>query len=374
SERYEELSCSSSGTLYEHVLRAALLVYKRGRGEHGLLKFGGGDWNDGMNYVGIRGSGESVWLTEFCIIIYSRLSRLCAHLDDNENAEFFRENAALLYESVKESFHGSWYLRGYYDDSSPLGKKGNAECEIDSIAQSFALFAELALGKLPSENTRRAVISSYKRLYDEKYGIFRLLAPPFDDGEEYPGYIKGYLPGIRENGGQYTHAAVWAIIAMLVMGKCDEAISALKRINPALMSADASFMQRYKIEPYALAGDVYYGEGCKGRGGWSFYTGGAAWYRRAVIEFVFGFTLRPGGFLLRPFMNEEFDGAELTLDIHNTFYRIRFTFSDKTGLVIDDRVRESDTEKMRDHFFAFDGGKHNVDFCMKKRNTNNAKQ
>lgn len=366
-ERYEELRFEGDGSVWEHAVKAAKLALERGFGEHSLLKIGGGDWNDGMNAVGKGGKGESVWLTEFCAIIYARLARLCAQTEKKEDEAFFAENAKILYENAKSAFDGGWYLRGYYDNGAPLGKRGNSECEIDSLSQSFAVFMEIEFSGKIRENEKVALEAVFEKLYDKKTGIFKLLTPPFDAGEQSPGYIKRYLPGVRENGGQYTHAAVWACMALLLGGKVEDGIKALKTINPALMSLNSSYSERYAIEPYALSGDVYSHAECAGRGGWSFYTGAAAWYKKAVVECVFGYTERPNGFYIRPHMTEEFDASELHLNTHGSFYTVRYAFSDKSGIVFDGKIVEFDDEKMKDFFFPFDGRDHFVDYCMKKR-------
>ena len=363
-ERYETLAADGDGTVLEHALLAARLVWERGFGSHGLLKIGGGDWNDGMNLVGVRGEGESVWLTEFCAIIYARLARLCKRLMRAEEAEFFEEGAKRFYKSFSAAFNDGWYLRGYYDNGAPLGKRGNVECEIDSLSQSFALFAELELFGKVSERTRTALLCAVEKLYDRENGIMKLLSPPFDKGEEKPGYIKGYLPGIRENGGQYTHAAVWAAMALLLSGDPELGFAMLKSINPAVRSAETGFCERYKAEPYALAGDVYAHPDHVGRGGWSHYTGAAAWYRKAVLETVFGLRIQGEGFYLAPNMAKELDGAELAFNIRGTRYRVRYFFCGQSGAVLDGKILEKDIEKAKKCFFLFDGGEHTVDFCM----------
>ena len=366
-ERYEELCKGGEGTLWEHALRAAELAFKRGFGAHGLLLFGGGDWNDGMNLVGARGKGESVWLTEFCAIIYAKLARVCDSLGEHERANFFRDGAKTMYDGVCRAFWGEWYLRGYYDGGEPLGAAGSEECEIDSLSQSFAVFLELEMFGSVSERTKTAINSAYSHLFDRENGIMKLLSPPFDCGKAKPGYIKGYIPGIRENGGQYTHAAVWAGMALLLAGETEKGEEVLAAINPALRSEENGFLQKYKIEPYALAGDVYTGKECTGRGGWSHYTGAAAWYRKAVLECIFGVRLCENGFFIVPHMSEFFDGAELSLDIRGTRYRVRYSFCEQSGAVLDGRITAGDEREMEKYLFPIDGGEHSVDYCMKKR-------
>ena len=331
------------------------------------MKIGGGDWNDGMNNVGARGEGESVWLTEFAAIIFCRLARLLRRLGDGENAAFFEEGTKKLFAGFRNALQEGWYLRGYYDSGEPLGKKGSAECEVDSLSQSFAVFSEAEITGEVSAETKSALTAAMGKLYLPGQGIIKLLAPPFDAGAAKPGYIKGYLPGIRENGGQYTHAAVWAAMAMLVAGEREKGAEMLMRINPAVRSAENGFCKKYKIEPYALAGDVYSHEGCVLRGGWSHYTGAAAWYRKAVLETLFGFCMRGDGFFLTPRLPGSFDGAELSLNIRGTRYLVRFSFCAQSGAVLDGKILESDEEKMKKCFFPFDGGEHTLDYCMKKK-------
>lgn len=366
-ERYEELTFAGTGTVYEHAEKAIKLALERGFGEHGLLKMGGGDWNDGMNSVGSGGKGESVWLTEFCAVICYKFSKIAEKIKGEEEKRFFDESAKKLYSAVKNAFVDGWYLRGYYDNGKPLGKAGNDECEIDSLSQSFAVFMEYIMDGKVSETSKNALTEAFFRLYDKESGVMKLLSPPFDSGEERPGYIKGYLPGIRENGGQYTHAAVWMAMALLYSGKTDEGILVLKCINPALMSLKSEFSDRYMIEPYALAGDVYSHPECVGRGGWSFYTGSAAWYKKAVLECVFGFVQKPNGFYLDPHMNSEFDGSVLTLNIRETTYRVKYIFSDNEGIVLDGKIVETDNIRMKKFFFEFDKNDHTIDYCIKVR-------
>ena len=331
------------------------------------MKMGGGDWNDGMNSVGSGGKGESVWLTEFCAVICYKFSKIAEKIKGEEEKRFFDESAKKLYSAVKNAFVDGWYLRGYYDNGKPLGKAGNDECEIDSLSQSFAVFMEYIMDGKVSETSKNALTEAFFRLYDKESGVMKLLSPPFDSGEERPGYIKGYLPGIRENGGQYTHAAVWMAMALLYSGKTDEGILVLKCINPALMSLKSEFSDRYMIEPYALAGDVYSHPECVGRGGWSFYTGSAAWYKKAVLECVFGFVQKPNGFYLDPHMNSEFDGSVLTLNIRETTYRVKYIFSDNEGIVLDGKIVETDNIRMKKFFFEFDKNDHTIDYCIKVR-------
>jgi cyclic beta-1,2-glucan synthetase len=266
-----------SESLLRHCVRAAELVIKRGTGDHGLLLMATGDWNDGMNAVGENGRGESVWLTFFASIVLRRLGGLCSELGDTSEGARLTSYADEYLKSAEDAWDGEWFLRGYYDDGTPLGGRGDSECEIDSIAQSFAVFAGADRKK-----TEKAMDSAYNMLFDRENKVIRLFAPSFDSGGANPGYIKGYAPGFRENGGQYTHAAVWLALAFFRLGDRNRGLELLNAILPANHDHDV-----YKAEEYVLAGDVSYNKDNIGLAGWSWYTGAAGWFYRTARE-VFG--------------------------------------------------------------------------------------
>ncbi len=283
-ERYEKAAVSSEkATLYEHCLRA---IYRALRfGEHGLPLMGGGDWNDGMNTVGEKGLGESIWLGWFLSSVLERFSVLCADVGDEQTAATFLETRqSLLANMEKSGWDGSWYRRAYFDDGTALGSIHNQDCRIDSITQSWAVLS----GGGDPERARRAMISLEDYLVNREDGLIRLLTPPFDKGSSEPGYIKGYVPGVRENGGQYTHAAAWAIIAFAKLGKGEKALELYDLINPIHHTSSYRSYVKYKTEPYALAADVYAVWPHTGRGGWSWYTGAAGWLYRAGLESILG--------------------------------------------------------------------------------------
>jgi len=284
-ERYEEPRRSEkSASVLQHAVDAALLVIRRGTGRHGLLFIGTGDWNDGMNLVGARGEGESVWLTWFAIIVFRRLAAICQERNMPGVAATLLEKAEEYYKAAEASWDGAWYRRGYYDSGAPLGSCASDECQIDSIAQSFAVFA----GADP-EKARTALESSLERLYDRENRVVRLFDPPFSHGGSVPGYIKGYSPGFRENGGQYTHGAIWLAMALLRAGMKEEGLEITRALSPL-----GRPLEVYRTEPYVIAADVYWAQGQMGRGGWTWYTGAAGWYRRLVIEELLGLTVRNG--------------------------------------------------------------------------------
>lgn len=280
-ERYGEVyKTALRESVYLHCRRAVDL--KAGKtGRHGLMLIGSGDWNDGFNRVGQEGIGESVWLSEFYIIVLKRFAKIAESVGDMTYAGSLKEYAAALSGAVEASGRDeNYYLRGYFDGGAKLGSQKNQECKIDSVAQSFAEFA--GLGK--DGFSKKALQSACEALFDEKRGIVKLFAPAFSDSADPdPGYVKDYPEGIRENGGQYTHAAVWLAMACLRAGLFDEGRKILEAISPIRRSQNGGYA-KYMTEPYYLCGDVYSNKNCLGRGGWSIYTGSAAWYYRAMRE------------------------------------------------------------------------------------------
>jgi cyclic beta-1,2-glucan synthetase len=273
-------------TVYEHCVRA--IEASAGSGPHGLPLMGGGDWNDGMNRVGIGGTGESVWMAWFLDVVLRSFADVAEHRGEVEAAEQWRERARTFIASVeREAWDGAWYRRAYFDDGTPLGSRSSEECKIDAIAQAWAAIS--ASGD--PARTQRALESVEEKLIRWDDGLVALLTPPFDRIPHDPGYIKGYVPGVRENGGQYTHAAVWVALAYAALGDGDEAVAILDLINPLSHTADAEAVARYKVEPYALAADVYSVEPHVGRGGWTWYTGSAAWYYRVAVRDICGLHL-----------------------------------------------------------------------------------
>ena len=282
--------------VYTHALRAIRCVLDRGTGAHGLLKMGTGDWNDGMNQVGRKGSGESVWLTWFAVSVLEGFVPLAEHRHDTEAVSLCGEWAERLRRAAETAWDGNWYLRGWYDDGQPLGSDTSAECRIDSIPQSWAALAG-------GEQAETALRSALDQLFDRETGVVKLFTPPFDDGPEKPGYIKGYVPGVRENGGQYTHAATWLALACFHMGWTGEGYDLLKALLPQTHP-----QERYKAEPYVLAGDVYANPGCPGRGGWSWYTGGAGWFHQAAVKGLLGMDVKGGRLTVQPKLPEDWQG------------------------------------------------------------------
>ncbi|MDP2319895.1 MAG: glucoamylase family protein [Acidobacteriota bacterium] len=294
-EAYEQPTLSGeTGTLFEHCRRAI----ERGltSGAHGLPLMGAGDWNDGMNRVGAEGRGESVWLGFFIHHVLSDFVPICESRKERTLAARYRRQARDLSSRLEEAWDGEWYRRGYYDDGRPLGSAQNDECVIDSIAQSWAVLS----GAVPTRFAERAMDAVRAALIARQSKVILLLTPPFDHSDQDPGYIKGYPPSIRENGGQYTHAAIWVVMAIARLGSGDEASELFHMINPINHSRSAAEAARYRLEPYVLAGDVYARPPHAGRGGWSWYTGSAGWLYRAGLESILGLRRRGNTFTIDP--------------------------------------------------------------------------
>jgi cellobiose phosphorylase len=316
-EGYYDLPVRSAQreTLYGHCLRA--LARGAGRGVHGLPLIGSGDWNDGMNLVGEHGRGESVWLGFFLHEVLRRFEPLARARGDVAAAEGMLADAAKLREAVEEGgWDGAWYRRAYFDDGTPLGASDNSECRIDSIAQSWSVLS----GAAPPERARAAMASLDAHLVDREAGLVKLLDPPFERMHPSPGYIQGYVPGVRENGGQYTHAAIWAAMAFAELGEHAKAWELFELINPVRHGADP---ETYKVEPYVIAADVYGVAPHLGRGGWTWYTGSAGWMYRLVMESLLGLRVEKGRLRLSPRLRPGWEGYRMVLRHGASHYGIR---------------------------------------------------
>ena len=288
---FEPSETALTESVYQHCKRA--IERASAFGAHGLAMMGGGDWNDAMNLVGIGGRGESVWLSWFLIYVLENFADMSEKI--GQPCAGYHDRAQKLRSAVElHGWDGKWYRRAYFDDGTPIGASGNVECEIDLIAQSWAAFAgrndariDMALG------------SAYDLLFDKENGIVKLLAPPFERNNPRPGYIQGYTPGVRENGGQYTHGAAWFLLALCKTGQAEKALEILHALLPASHNDSAEKMLIYKAEPYVVAADVYSGE-FTGRGGWTWYTGAAGWLLKAVLEGMLGITVESGEVKIAP--------------------------------------------------------------------------
>ena len=275
-----------SASLYDHCVRAILNGLRVGA--HDLPLIGSGDWNDGMNMVGIQGRGESVWLSFFLYEVLMRFVEVARERGDHAFVERGQREAARLRRSVdRNGWDGEWYRRAYFDDGSPLGSAGNPECRIDSIAQSWSALS----GAGDPVRARVAMESVDRHLVRRDDALVQLLDPPFDVSIPDPGYIRGYPPGVRENGGQYTHAAIWAAMAFAALGDGRRAWEIMTMINPVNHARSPAETATYRVEPYVVAADVYACPPHTGRGGWTWYTGSAAWMYRLILESLLGLKL-----------------------------------------------------------------------------------
>jgi cyclic beta-1,2-glucan synthetase len=317
-EAYFEPEVSErQSTLYEHCARA--LNRSLEVGSHGLPLIDGGDWNDGMNRVGREGRGESVWLGWFLHVNLSQFAPIADGRGERERAARWRQHAdALLPALEHEAWDGAWYKRAFFDDGTPLGSAENDECQIDSIAQSWAILS----GAGDRDRARQAMHSVIQRLLRKADRLLLLFSPPFDRTSKDPGYIKGYLPGIRENGGQYTHAAIWSVIAFAELGDGDTSFDLFNVLNPIHHASRRASVQRYKVEPYVVAADVYSAAGHVGRGGWTWYTGAAGWLYRAGLESILGFQKRGATLAIDPCIPRDWKRFEIVYRLGDTRYRI----------------------------------------------------
>jgi len=305
------------GSLYQHCVRAI----ERGLsfGAHSLPLMGSGDWNDGMNLVGAGGKGESVWLGFFLYAVLTRFGDLAQRRDDVAFAQRCRSEAARLRESIEQSsWDGRWYRRAYFDDGSPLGSAINSECCIDSIAQSWSVLS----GAGEAQHASRAMEAVHKLLVRRDGALIQLLDPPFDKFEPNPGYIKGYLRGVRENGGQYTHAAVWAAMAFAALGDIERTWELFTMINPLNHAKSAEGISVYKTEPYVLASDVYALSPHVGRGGWTWYTGSAGWMYQFVVESLLGLRREGDKLHFAPCLPPDWSAFKLHYRFRETAYHI----------------------------------------------------
>ncbi|HEY3217022.1 MAG TPA: glycosyl transferase [Candidatus Eisenbacteria bacterium] len=298
------------GSIYEHCCRA--LDGSLGVGAHGLPLFGSGDWNDGMNRVGRGGRGESVWMAFFLFSVLAGFVPLCEARGHRGRAARYREHQQRLRAAIESAaWDGEWYRRGYYDDGTPLGSRVNDECQIDALAQAWAVLS----GAADSDRARRAMEAVDARLVSDRDRMVRLLAPPFDTGTHDPGYIKGYVRGVRENGGQYTHAALWVAQAMIELGWRDRAAQVLEMLSPGTHARNRGEVAVYQVEPYVVAADVYGEPPHVGRGGWTWYTGSAGWMFRVVLESLLGIRIERGRTLVvRPAIPDSWPGFRARLN------------------------------------------------------------
>jgi cyclic beta-1,2-glucan synthetase len=314
---FQPMLAEERASLFEHCARA--LDQSLALGAHGLPLIGTGDWNDGMNRVGEHGKGESVWLGWFLHATLAAFAPLAKARGEEARAASWLSHAAALQASLeREGWDGDWYRRGYFDDGTPLSSSASDECRIDSIAQSWAVIS----GAADPARARRAMAAVEEHLIRLSDGLALLFTPPFDRTPLDPGYIKGYPPGIRENGGQYTHAAAWSVIAFAALGQGDKAAALFSLLNPINHASTRADVQRYKVEPYVVAADIYSVPPHLGRGGWTWYTGSSGWLYRAGLESILGFRVQGSTLLLDPCIPTSWPRFEITFKYRASRYDI----------------------------------------------------
>ncbi len=313
---YEEfMTGERSESVFSHCRRAidsALVL-----GENGLPLIGTGDWNDGMDKIGEQGKGESVWLAFFLAEVLRMFCPLCRARNENELAEEYEKQRRQIMGNIEQNaWDGQWYMRAFFDDGTAIGTNASPECKIDLVSQAWAVISG-------AQRAKRAFSSAEEHLVMREEGVIRLLSPPFDKWDKNPGYIKDYLPGIRENGGQYTHAAAWFVIAAAKLGLKDQALFLFQMLNPINHTRTPEGVEKYKGEPYVMAADVYYSDEHKGRAGWTWYTGAAGWMYQAAIIYILGMRIDRGELMVAPCVPDDF--GEYTIDYKKdgALYKIR---------------------------------------------------
>jgi len=361
-ERYDHYETGEkSYSLFEHCRRA--LEKGDTEGPHGLPLMGSGDWNDGMNRVGIDGSGESVWLAWFLYENHKRFASLCEMTKRDQEARNHRSRAEELQEVVdRVAWDDEWYLRAYYDDGTPLGSHRNEECKIDSLPQSWSILTQGA----PLEKQEQAIKSVEAYLVQKEMRLIQLFTPPFDKTKKDPGYIKGYPPGIRENGGQYTHAATWAVWALTKLGHGNQAFEQFGYLNPVTHSLNIEEANTYAVEPYVVAADIYSTPPFVGHGGWTWYTGSSGWLYRLGIEAILGFTIAGDHFQVDPCIPDSWDGFKINYRKDDNLYRIKVENPDHVEKGI--KEIQLDGQNFENDLIPFqeDGQDHDVLIIMGK--------
>lgn len=339
-ERYTIVNESSkTGTIYEHCIKAIEKSLKFG--VHNIPLMGSGDWNDGMSTVGNEGKGESVWLGWFIYDILSRFDNICDYMKDSVHKEKYLKMKEFIKENIeKNAWDGNWYRRAYFDNGTPLGSKENNDCKIDSLAQSWSVISNG--GDL--ERAKTAMKSVEKYLIDDNLDIIKLLSPPFEKSKkEEPGYIKGYVAGVRENGGQYTHASTWVVLAFAKLGMGDKTLKYFNMINPINHTKTHDECEKYKLEPYVMAADVYMREPHGGRGGWSWYTGTAGWMYKVGLEGLLGFKVcKDKGYKINPTILNSLGDFELEINNKKEQYKIKVLKGEKDKILINGKEIEGD--------------------------------
>ena len=345
-----------AASLFEHCARGLDQSIEL-TGSQGLPLIGGGDWNDGMNRVGECGRGESVWLAWLLIRAIALFAPLASARNDPRAARWLAHAESVREAVEKAAWDGEWYRRATYDDGTWLGSQASEECRIDSIAQSWAVLS----GQADPERAAKAMASLDRHLIRSDEGLALLFTPPFDKTTHDPGYIMGYPPGLRENGGQYSHAAMWAVMAHAQLGHADKALKLFDMVNPISHALDAEAVKRYKVEPYVVAADVYSVPPHAGRGGWTWYTGAAGWMYRAGIEGILGLQREGEMLVIAVSLPAKWDGFEVTVTLGETFYSISIEAShdrsEAGSFTLDQKLMPMHDRTIR---LPLDGARHQV--------------
>ena len=328
-----------TGSLLEHCIKS-LQLSMNSLGRHKIPLMGGGDWNDGMNKVGIKGKGESVWLGFFLHLIINQFVKMMKKYDKKfDVSEYVEFNDKLKDNLNKKTWDGNYYLRAFFDNGDKLGSHENSECKIDLISQSFSILSGVA----PKDRVQKVITSVEENLVDDKAKIVKLLTPAFDKSLNNPGYIMNYPKGIRENGGQYTHAAAWYIQALIKAGYHDRAYRYYQMINPVNLGRDNEHANSYKVEPYVIAADIYSAKEHAGRGGWTWYTGSAGWFYRVGIRDIIGLQKIGNTLKLDPKMPVHWDEFEVCYNYMDTTYKIHFIKGSKDEIILDGKSQINST-------------------------------
>lgn len=347
-------SSEKTDTVYDHAKKTIMIT---NFGEHGLPLMGGGDWNDGMNEVGKDGKGESVWLAWFFYNMLSEFIPICNKMGDVEFAKELEQKRESVINHIEEhTWDGDWYMRAFYDDGSKLGSKESDECKIDSISQSWSVISKGA----KKERALTAMQSAWKYLIMEEECISLLLSPPFDKTSKNPGYIKNYIPGIRENGGQYTHAAVWLAIATAMIGDYKMAYTLFKMLNPIYITSNKRNAIRYEKEPYVMIADISFSPPYTGRGGWSWYTGSAGWMYQGLVNWFLGLRKEEDYLIIDPATPESFGDFSMEYKHGSSIYKIKVESRSKGVLQTSEMVIDGEKVKGNRIKLMDDGKSHEI--------------
>ncbi len=316
-------------TVYSHCAKALDRAFNLGK--HSLVKIGSGDWNDGYSNVGIDGEGESVWLSQFLAHTMNLFSAVCTERNDTTLAQKYKNSASELLNAVdKHGYDGEYYLRAFFDDGEKMGSKNSDECRIDSLPQSFSAIANMP----DKQRINSALNAAFDNLVDKKQGIIKLFTPSFDKSHQEPGYVKGYPTGVRENGGQYTHAAVWFAIATALENMPDKFFCLTELINPIKKYENKDVAEKYLLEPYYIAADIYTNEDAYGRGGWSIYTGTASWYYQLLVEYMLGIKLSSDSISVTPMLPPNIDGYKADIKYNDKAIKLHVKSNKSNGKII----------------------------------------